>query len=230
MRNMIDILQKITAFFKIAETKQKRNRHKSTGQSMVEFGIALPLLIFLFTGMVEFGFMLNTYLSLQDAVRTAGRQFSNENPLMKDANGVVVDDLTFYSNAAQAVVDALNLNAKQIVVDQTRDNVLVSVLTIRVNEAATPDAIESITRHPQNAQFFRLYPATSPNSVYGDVQITNYLTANNSVPVDMGLLIIEVFYSYEGVLHLPWTEPFFSEVKPATLYSSTIVPLVSVKP
>ena len=229
MKNMIGLLHKIAEPAKNARLKSTNSRQKSLGQSLVEFGVALPILILLFSGMVEFGFMLNTYLSLQDAVRTAARRYSNENPLMK-VNGVVEDDITFYEGAAQNVVDALDLNAKQIVVDPTRDNVLISVLTVRVDEGADPDAIESITRHPEDAEFFRLYSDTSPNSIYGDVEIADYLTSNNSVPVDMGLLIIEVFYSYEGVLHLPWTEPFFSEANPTMLYNSTIIPLVAVKP
>ena len=229
MKNMIGLLHKIAAPAKNARLKSTHSRQKSLGQSLVEFGVALPILILLFSGMVEFGFMLNTYLSLQDAVRTAARRYSNENPLMK-VNGVVEDDITFYEGAAQNVVDALDLNAKQIVVDPTRDNVLISVLTVRVDEDADPDAIESITRHPEDAEFFRLYSDTSPNSIYGDVEIADYLTSNKSVPVDMGLLIIEVFYSYEGVLHLPWTEPFFSEANPTMLYNSTIIPLVAVKP
>lgn len=231
MRNMIDLLHTATASFKRAGLKSKNSRRKPLGQSLVEFGITLPILILLFSGMVEFGFMLNTYLSLQDAIRTAARRYSNENPLMKDTiTGLPVDDFTFYTDAAAAVVNALDTNARQIVVDQTRDNVLISVLTIRVDETADPDTLESITRHPEDAEFFRLYPATTPDTVYKDVEIENYLTDNGSVPVDMGLLIIEIFYSYEGVLHLPWTEPFFSEAKPAMLYNSTIIPLVAVKP
>ena len=229
MRNMIDLLHTATASFKRAGLKSKNSRRKPLGQSLLEFVMALPILILLFSGMVEFGFMLNTYLSLQDAVRTAARRYSNENPLML-VNGVVEDDVTFYEGAAQNVVDALDLDARQIIVDPTRDNVVISVLTIRVDENADPDTIESITRHPEDSEFFRLYSGTSPNSIYGDVEIADYLTANNSVPVDMGLLIIEIFYSYEGVLHLPWTEPFFSEANPTMLYNSTIIPLVAVKP
>lgn len=228
---MIDLLHKVTASFKNAKSKSAKGSRKSLGQSLVEFGITLPILILLFSGMVEFGFMLNTYLSVQDAVRTAARRFSNENPLMKDtATGLPVDDYDFYYDAAAAVVDALDQNARQIVVDPSRDNVLISVLTIRVDEATDPDSIQNITRYPKDAEFFRLYPATTPDTVYNDVEIGNYLTANGSVPVDMGILIIEVFYSYEGILHLPWTEPFFSEARPAMLYNSTIIPLVAVKP
>ncbi len=233
MRNMIDLLQKVTAYFKSARYTSTRGRRKSTGQSLVELAITLPVLILLFSGMVEFGFMLNTYLSLQDAVRAAGRIYSNENHMVK-VNGSPVDNLPFYQDAAQAVVDTLmppdDTAARQVLVDETRDNVLISVITISVDEAPDPDVIDAITRHPANSQFFKLYPATNPDTTYSDTRIEEYITVNGSVPVDAGLLIIEIYYSYEGVLHLPWTEPFFSEENPAMLYNSTIMPLVAAKP
>ncbi len=233
MRNMIGLLQKIDALFKSARSKPTKGRRKTAGQSLVEFGITLPVLILLFTGMVEFGFMLNTYLSLQDAIRTSARRYSLENPQIK-VNGAVVDDPTFYQGAADAVVNDLmpsvDTAARQVFVDPTRDNVLISVITISVDEAPDPDVIDSIIRHPNNSQFFKLYNDTSPATQYSDTKITETVTANGGVPVDAGLLIIEVFYSYEGVLHLPWTEPFFSEANPSMLYASTIMPLVSAKP
>lgn len=231
MTSMFRFLQNFLAKKKL---KPVTRQNKGRGQSLVEIAIALPILLLLFTGMVEFGFMLNTYLSLQDATRAAARQLSNQNPFAKDSDGAVIDDLAFYSDAAQVVVDSLmppdDPEARQVLVDDTRDNVLISVITIRVDEDADPDAIDSITRHPEDAEFFRLYNTTSPNSIYGDLEIAEYLTSNGSVPVDSGLLIIEIFYSYEGVLHLPWTEPFFSEENPAMLYNSTIMPLVAAKP
>ena len=234
MRNMIDLPQKVTAFFKSAGSKSTHGRRKPTGQSLVELAITLPVLILLFSGMVEFGFMLNTYLSLQDAARAAARIYSNENHMMKDINGAPVDNLSFYSDAAQAVVDSLmppdDPEARQTLIDQTRDNILISVITISVDEAPDPDAIDAITRHPANSEFFKLYPATSPDTTYSDTRIEEYITGDGSIPVDAGLLIIELYYSYEGILHLPWTEPFFSEDNPAMLYNSTIMPLVAGKP
>lgn len=234
MRNMIDLLQKNKGFKQGVGLNSTMISRKTKGQSMVEIAIALPILILLFSGMVEFGFMLNTYLSMQDAVRTAARQYSNENPLIKDADGNVIDDVAFYEGAAQAVVDSLmppdDAEARQVIVDPTRDNVLISAITISVDEAPDPDVLESITRHPEDSEFFKLYDATNPGTLYGDTEITAYVSGNGSIPVDAGLLIIEIYYSYEGILHLPWTEPFFSEENPAMLYNSTIMPLVAAKP
>jgi len=43
------------------------------GQSLVEMAILLPILLILLSGLIEFGFMLNEYLTLQDGVRNAAR-------------------------------------------------------------------------------------------------------------------------------------------------------------
>lgn len=202
---------------------------KTKAQSMVEFAISLPILILLFTGMIEFGFMLNTYLSLQDATRASARLFSNETPFEFDVNGDVVDKISFYEDSAQFVVDTLELNAREVSIDSTRDNVLVSVITVDVDNDVDPPVIDTITRH-SGGDFYYLYGDAIPATLYDNTSIEDFMTANSSIPVDAGLLVIEIFYSYEGVLNLPWTIPFFSEDNPTTLYASTIMPLTAAKP
>ncbi len=51
----------------------KRTWPKPKGQSLVEMTFLLPILLVLLSGLIEFGFMLNEYLSIQDAVRNAAR-------------------------------------------------------------------------------------------------------------------------------------------------------------
>ncbi|HMU93869.1 MAG TPA: pilus assembly protein, partial [Anaerolineales bacterium] len=46
-------------------------KRKTLGQSLIEFAIALPVLVLILTAMMEFGFILNFYLSLLDATRGA---------------------------------------------------------------------------------------------------------------------------------------------------------------
>lgn len=43
------------------------------GQSLVEFSIILPLLLLIIMGIVEFGMMLNSYLTLNNAARDGAR-------------------------------------------------------------------------------------------------------------------------------------------------------------
>ncbi len=44
---------------------------KTQGQSMVELALLFPLLLILLSGVIEFGFILNQYLTVMDAARNA---------------------------------------------------------------------------------------------------------------------------------------------------------------
>lgn len=52
-----------------------RLRHEE-GQGLVEFAIVLPVLLIVLTGMLQFGLMLNKYITLTDAVRSGARNLS----------------------------------------------------------------------------------------------------------------------------------------------------------
>lgn len=54
------------------------------GQSLVEITLLFPVLLILLSGLMEFGFMLNEYLTLQDAVRNAARFSSDSDYLSGD--------------------------------------------------------------------------------------------------------------------------------------------------
>jgi hypothetical protein len=232
---MKKILQKVFSIFTKKNLKLRTKKRKSTGQSLVEFGLLLPILLMLFSGMVEFGFMLNSYLSLLDATRQAARLCSNRNPFRLDAaTNTLVDDVNFYPFCAQAVVDSLappdDPNARRIELLQDRDDVIISVLRVNVN----PDtnAISLIERFPEGTPpplFFSYYG--NQESRYADnADIEDFMTQNSTTPVETGILIVEVVYGYEGVLKLPWVEAFMSGADPVMLHASTIMPLVAAKP
>lgn len=230
---MRDILQTIYSFLFVKINPHKSAR-KPKAQSMVEFAILLPVLIMLFSGMVEFGFMLNTYLSLLDSTRQAARLCSNGQPFLSvDANTIpvtYVDDLTFSPSCAQNVVDTLappsDPNSRQIVIDPIRDDVLISVLQVNVDELT--QTISSIQRFPSGFVFYSLYGNQSTE--YEDGAIEEYMTQNSTTPVATGILIVEVYYGYKGILKLPWVEAFMNDENPVMLHASTIMPLVAAKP
>lgn len=215
-----------------ANPPRKRKWRKSKAQSLVEFAISLPIIILLLTGMVEFGFMLNTYLSLQDAVRSTARRYSTINPYNADGS----TNPAFFQDAAQYLVELLapsnDPQARQIPMDPNRDNVLISLIGVQVNETTNPNSIQSIIRYAdvEGAAYYKLFSATDPSTRYSDAQIEDFLTANGNEPVDAGLLIVELYYGYEGVLNLPWTRPFMSPENPAMLYVSVIMPSIYAKP
>ena len=88
---MKKILQKLATLFNKPKLQRTRKARKSKGQSLVEFAIAFPIVIMLFAGVVEFGFILNYYLSLLDATRESARYSSNLDPFA---------DPSFYSVTA----------------------------------------------------------------------------------------------------------------------------------
>jgi len=204
------------------------SHRKTRAQSLVEFAIALPVLLLLLLGMVEFGFMLNTYLSLQDAARAAARRYSTVNPFDADGN----DDATFYQSAAEYVVETLAPSgdpaARQIPVDSTRDNILISLIEVEVT-SSDPISL-SLTRHPLGTNYYKLYGDTDPATGYADDRIQELLTENDAVPLNAGLLIIEIYYSYEGVINTPFTTLLMSEDNPVTLYTSAVMPTTYLKP
>ncbi|NWF63972.1 MAG: pilus assembly protein [Chloroflexi bacterium] len=221
MKNLI----KLALSFQTTEKKQQHSR----AQSLVEFAITLPILILLLTGMVEFGFMLNTYLSIQDAARSTARRYSTINPF--DATGA--DDPAFYSGAAEYAIDLLapagDPDSRQIELDPTRDNILISLIGVEVDESTDPDSISSIIRY-SGAQYYKHFGDTNPPTGYPDSAITAMMTANGAEPSDAGLLIVEIYYGYEGTLNLPWTTPFFSPGNPSMLYVSVAMPIIYAKP
>lgn len=215
-------------FFKAKKTASRKTESQRA-QSMVEFAIALPVLLLLLTGMVEFGFMLNTYLSIQDAARTTARRYSTINPFNADGT----DNPAFYQDAALYAVELLapsgDPQARQIVLEEDRDNILISLIGVEVDESTDPDSIASITRY-SGAEFYQLFGATNPPTTFLDDNITAFLTTGGAEPADAGLLIIEIYYGYEGTLNLPWIRPIFSPENPSMLYVSVVMPTIYAKP
>ncbi|MCZ2123104.1 MAG: pilus assembly protein [Anaerolineales bacterium] len=229
---MINFIKKIASKYKLRKTKLR-------AQSLVEFAIALPLLILLLLVMVELGFVLNTYLSLLDATRLTARIYSNINPFQLTVNPtpppakLKADKLTYYSDAAQLLIDTLNSNSYEIKFDETSgalDDVLISVITVDVDENANTT---KLIRHPSGANYW----AFNPDSVLAgykshyddDTALKSYM----SPPIDAGILIVEVYYSYEGTLQIPtwfWSISFATDGKPLMLYASSVMSISSAKP
>jgi hypothetical protein len=229
-------LQKAFSWFVKATPPRNGRKPKSMGQSLVEVGIAFPLLLMLFTGMVEFGFMLNTYLSLLDATRQTARSLANSNPFSAIVGATITDDMNFYTAGAGTLIDILDPPgdplARSIVFDQTRDDIIISVIRVSVSEPTPPaiPAITSIGRFPQGlpTPYYRRF-GNQLSAYADDTRIENLITGNGTIPVRTGILIIEIYYHYNGVLKLPWVQAFMPN-NGVTLHADTVMPLVTAKP
>jgi hypothetical protein len=222
-------LQRVLSLFIKTNPPQKKVARKTRAQSLVEVAIAFPVLIMLFSGVVEFGFILNYYLSLLDATRDAARTYSGGDPFL--AGGTTADDANFYYQAAVLVRRTLDpsynpatdsflpsYHGRRIVLDPTVDDVIVSVY-------GASGSTVTLWRDP-----YHLFP--TPGSTPGnappifnaqDIQNTRVSGAPNA-----GILIVEVHYNYHQVLGLPWMTAFVPNPLPLRAY--TIMPLRAAEP
>jgi len=198
--------------------KSKSNLRKTKAQSLVEFAITLPIIIVLLSGVVEFGFALNYYLSLLDATREAARFGSGSDPFMSGYGSS--PNTNFYSTVAGMVASSLDpkmriptYEGRRIPLDSTIDDVIVTVYGIN-NGVATQ------------------FPTTGPyklfgnqNSVFTATSIQSQFTSSSP---NAGVLVVEVHYNYRMVLNLPWLSPFVPN--PMMMRSYTIMPLGAAEP
>jgi len=217
---MRNILQKLFSFNKkITTLPPSTKKQKSKGQSLVEFAIAFPIVILLFSGVVEFGFILNYYLSLLDATREAARQYSLTNPWLPDPRPARNDTYWFYIDAAETVKDAveprdINDTSRKIVLDPTRDDVIITVYSLCGNNVYSFPA----------AGGYHLYPGNA-TSVFTNASM---LSSRLAGAPNAGVLLVEINYNYHQVLALPWLTVWLSNPLPLRAY--TIMPLRAAEP
>ncbi|MCC7512159.1 MAG: pilus assembly protein [Anaerolineae bacterium] len=223
----------------------QKDARKTRGQSLVEIAIAFPVLIMMLAGLVEFGFMLNYYLSLLDATREAARVFSSFDPFedgfkagncmcsvsvcpdeaAEDRLDANCDRNSFYQGAAAMVIE--NLQPHGSTPEERR---LDSSRRIILN-ASTDDVVVSVFSISDGSIQHR-YPASGEYRWFNnaDTRLTNEAIANRLVSAapDTGILLVEVFFDYHQVLALPWLAPFLPD--PVLLHAYTIMPLAAAEP
>ena len=192
----------------------RKGKRKSRGQSLVELAIALPVMILLFSGLIEFGFVLNYYLSLLDATREAARFYSNSDPFNADLS----DNAMFYQGAADMVIRSLQPrdlgaevvtdNTRKIILDPAADDVIVVVFN--VDESV-------VTRYPTSGDF-RFYGNYTSRLETTEISAELIAGAPNTA-----IVLVEVFYNYHQVLALPWLTVFVPD--PMLLHAYTMMPM-----
>src|SRR6266567_3057816 len=78
-------------------------RRRRTGQSLVELALAMPLLLILLTGLLEFGFALNQYLNALDAAREGARYAADGDPTTREIANLNCNTTTDYYVLAECV-------------------------------------------------------------------------------------------------------------------------------
>jgi hypothetical protein len=178
----------------------------------------------LFAGVIEFGFILNFYLSLLDATRDAARLYSGADPFL--ANGTS-DNQDFYLQTAymvqrvlDPVIDDPTYRGRRILLDPAHDDVIVTVYGAKGN---------TVTLW-RDAGPYHLFPtAGSASGNYPSIfTAQNILNTRVTNAPNAGVLLVEIHYNYHHVLNLPWMTAWLPN--PLHLQAYTIMPIRAGEP
>lgn len=213
---------------RIRDLLRRRGRGgKSVGQSLVEFTVLLPVLLMMLSGLIEFGFMLNYYLDLIDAAREAARWAAGGDPLRNPAGAYFEPYWPFYvgpNSVQQITLQSLATSSDgRITIDCATDDIIISAFGVDNGLVGPPPGLQG-RRFPSGwPDGFKLC-ANGLKSAFTNAQIEARLMG----APDSGLVLVEIYYSYDMVLALPWITAFVPN--PIRLHAYSIMPNVNVEP
>ena len=97
-------------FRSLVSHRSSRHRRDAEGQSLVEFSLILMPLFFILLGIIQFGFIFNTYVTMTNAARDAARLgtvYAYDRTLTKAQN-----DLARNESIRAAVLSSMNMLGK----------------------------------------------------------------------------------------------------------------------
>ena len=97
-------------FRSLASHRSTRHRRDAEGQSLVEFSLILMPLFFILLGIIQFGFIFNTYVTMTNAARDAARLgtvYVYDRTLTKSQN-----DLARNESIKTSVLNSMNMLGK----------------------------------------------------------------------------------------------------------------------
>lgn len=185
--------------------KNKDGSKKRTGQSLVELAVVVSVLLLLLTGMVEFGVLLNQYIGVVDAARTAAREASVADPFA-DISKFIAD----VQKVTEKTLEPIVLNPAA----PANDDIVISIFSVQ--KGAAPKRLF----FPTGASKFGNHTSAITNA-----QIAARLDSSSP---STGLILIEIFYGYPQLLKLPFFTAVFPDPIPMRAYA--IMPLSAAEP
>jgi hypothetical protein len=183
--------------------------------------------LILLSGLLEFGFLLNEYMTIQDAVRNAARYASDSDYKSRDP---VVDcerTVDFYRQTACLVNRELSREAPFVGLDlgNGRDDVIISVFSVE-----GPSGVIA-ARFPSDVGEAGWSMAEDFTGTRN--QTSSFTTAEMQAKLrgyapNTGYVLVELYYSYEQKLKLPWITAFVPD--PILLHPYAVMPNSSAEP
>ena len=207
-----------------------RMRTKKHGQSFVELMLVTLILALMLTGVVEFGFLLNSYLKLIDGARE-GARFMNVGVAFDSAG---VTNQEFYLKAAIETMRVMS----PVVLDGNRgDDIVISVFTVSGPSIRRwPDGLPNGWSLCDNntdpyLQIYNDLDTANWNSC--TVHASHFTTAQvmglmDSMAPASGVLVVEIYYNYPQMLKLPVFEQVIPD--PIPVFTYAVMPLSSAEP
>jgi len=207
-------------------TLLKRHRR---GQSLVEFTILLPVLLMMLSGLIEFGFLLNTYLDVIDAAREAARFAASDDPTI----GAPTDLTPNFWNRAWRVSRGSLVTASdaRISWNSTDPTDCTGVNGDIVVSAFSVVGTTVVQRWPvgygdAGAANCAIWGSSTYSSKLSTGEVEGILSGL-LIPTS-GFIVVEIYYEYNMILGLPWITAFVPD--PIVLYAYTIMPNTYVEP
>jgi hypothetical protein len=198
-------------------------KKKQRGQSYVELAIILMLLIFMLVGVVEFGYLLNQYITLVEGSRETARTASKGQPFVdpEDNDFRVRDDF----------LDRISILLEGGVIHETGQQVMGSINPLAIDPDIGDDIVISIFSFDDDKNITRFPLDNGENgwSRHGN-QVSRF--SNSDIQARLatgapgtGAILIEVFYHYHQILNLMegW-------VGPILVHTYSIMPLSAAEP
>lgn len=195
---------------------------RQQGQGMVEMALVTPLLIFLFIGVLEVGWLLRGYLILANANREAARYAVRTNVLHFD--GI---DMPEYE---KVITQTLNSLSGQLPIDfKDRGTMIISFI-----HTSIPCTMPFTVTSPLNVPTYTAkFPMTSTHETWIDYQslITDLVRYQHGyscqrtqggalTPLDNDVLIVEMFFEQNQLFGFPIISNPLSD--PVPLYTHSI--------
>jgi hypothetical protein len=230
-------------------SQSKRNRR---GQSFVELMLVVLILMLMLAGVVEFSFMINSYIHVLDGSREAARV--NNKFKAFDPTTWASDDFFYFQTSEQAA----STMSPVVLNPNLGDDIIISVISLKGSSIRRYPLLADMSSSSNgwslcgNYANYVAYYAEEGTSVLPELsdpgwnscpshesRLTNAEITARAGPAAMqsGLLVVEIIYNYSQILKLPifsngdfFGTKFSIVPDPLPLYIYTIMPMSSAEP
>jgi hypothetical protein len=197
----------------------------------VETALLFPVLLIVLSGLVEFGFLLNEYMALQDAARNAAR-FAADGLFYQvdvDHNCATTRDFDRQTSCLVNQELAQERPLVKVEVANGHDDVLISAFSI----VSSSGGGSVSARHPAAMGESGWSMALDTVGWKKRNQVSRFPTSAVEARLlggapSTGMVLVEIFYDYNQKLKLPWITAFVPD--PYNLHAYAFMPLVSAEP